>query len=283
MTTPALNNVNGATYRDGKVYLATNGGNVRGLYRLDATSGKAELLLNNYRARRLNSPNDLIFDTQSNILFTDPWYGWINGFPGVQEPELPTAIYHFNTATRALTPLHNSLLQMPNGLALSRDESTLYVADSNSSFEHAMSVRNVWAFDYNGKVPMLSNPRLIYQAPSGAPDGLRVTESGLLMATGTGGIDVINPSNGQLLGKINAPDDIIYNLEPIAGKGVWMLTGGKHIWKVTMKEGGNLRGTTSQMSPTPTEYLAMLQDYIVSLVSGGKDTAAAGKGNHGDL
>ena len=236
VTTPALDNVNGATFHNGRVYLVTNGGSTRGIYSLDIHTGQVEPLLNNFHGRRFNSPNDLIFDSRANILFTDPDYGWVNGWPGVKEPELPNAIYHFDTTTRAVVALSNSVVQMPNGLALSLDESMLYVADSNSSGGHFSSVRNVWAFAYDGTRPALGNPRLVYQAVSGWPDGLRVTQNGLLMVTSAGGVEVVNPSNGRLLGKINTPDDIIYNLEPVPRKGVWILTGRKHLYKVSMKE-----------------------------------------------
>jgi len=267
-TTPALDNVNGATYHNGLVYLVTNGGDVRGLYSLNVTSGGANLLLNNFRGRRFNSPNDLIFDSRSNILFTDPDYGWVNSWPEVREPELPNAIYHFDPSTRALRALSNSVVQMPNGLCLSADESTLYVADSNSSAGSLTSVRNVYAFDYKSTGPMLSNPRLVYQAGSGSPDGLRTTASGLLMVTSAGGVDVINPNNGLLLGKINTPDDIIYNLEPVPAKGIWILTGHKHIYKVAINENAHPRGSGSLVSTGLSTYLSMLQTYIGALLSG---------------
>ncbi|TKA63351.1 hypothetical protein B0A55_10078 [Friedmanniomyces simplex] len=239
-TTPALEHVNGGTSHNGEIYLATNGGHARGLYKLNATSGHAEAILNNYHGRHLNSPNDLIFDSASNILFTDPPYGWHN-WPGVAAPELPNAIYHFNPQTGGLRALSNSVVQTPNGLALSPDESVLYVADSNSSLysgAHLTSVRNVWAFDYRGG--MLRHPRLVYQVESGWPDGLRVTREGLLMVAVAGGVDVVDPANGLLLGKINTPGDIIFNVEPVRGKsgGVWILTGKRHIYKVTIAVGG---------------------------------------------
>lgn len=268
-TDPPLHNVNGATYHDGFVYLVTNGGSVRGLHRLNVTTGKAETILNNYRGRRFNSPNDLIFDSSGNILFTDPTYGWHTPWPGVEAPELPNAVYHFNPATGAVITLSNSVVAMPNGLALSKDESILYVADSAStppSGGDLSTQRNVWAFDYKGTV--LSNPRVIYQADSGWPDGIRVTSSGYLMVAVAGGVDVIDPSSGLYLGKINTPDDIIFNLEAAAGKGggIWLLTGMKHVYKVTMSEGPkeSLAAKASQLGDN-------IIDAVKSFVGAGKE------------
>lgn len=86
---------------------------------------------------------------------------------------------------------------------------------------------------------MLSTPRLAYQAESGWPDGIRVSRSGLLFVAVAGGVDVVAPITGLLLGKINVPGDIVFNLEPARGErdGVWLLTGHKAIYKVTIAEG----------------------------------------------
>lgn len=236
VTDPPLQNVNGGTYHRGKVYVATNGGAVRGIYEVNITTGQAKPNVNNYRGRHLNSPNDLIFDSRSNMYFTDPTYGIAQNWPGVQAPELPNAIYRFDPRTKALQALSNSAILMPNGLALSADEKTLYVADSNSSCLGLASQRAVFAFDIR-QGGLLDSPRLVYQVESGWPDGLRVTENGLLVVAVAGGVDVVDPNTGALLGKIHTPDDIIFNLEPARGKGVWLLTGEKHIYKATIAEG----------------------------------------------
>ncbi|KAI7193873.1 hypothetical protein KC363_g2463 [Hortaea werneckii] len=192
-----------------------------------------------YNSEVSSPPNDLIFDSLGNIFFTDPTYGRASQWPGVQDPQLPNSIYHFDTDTKTLRTLSNSPLLFPNGLALSVDEKTLYVADSNSSFSSPASVRNVWAFDVEQKGAILSNPRLVYQAESGWPDGVRVSRSGLLFVAVAGGVDVVAPATGLLLGKINVPGDIVFNLEPASGErdGVWLLTGSKAIYKVTIAEG----------------------------------------------
>ena len=147
--------------------------------------------------------------------------------------------------TKALLPLSNNVVAMPNGLALSPDEMTLYVADSNSTSgkplaSYGASVRNVYAFDFDVGAPSLRNQRLLHVCEVGWPDGLRVTESGLVMVAGMGGVDVVDPGRGGLLvGKINVHNDVVFNLEPVGGgSGVWLLTGKKAVYKVTIKEKG---------------------------------------------
>lgn len=240
-TTPPLHNINGARYHQGRIYLTTNGGSARGVWSLDPKDGTAIPVVNNFRGRHLNSPNDLAFDSQSNMWFTDPPYGWYQGFQNVQSPEVPTGIYFFNMKTMALNVVSNNVVIMPNGLAFSPNGAALYIVDSNSTSgkpmeHHAASVRNVWAFDVKGS--LLSNPRLIHQTESGWPDGLQVTQSGHVLVAVLGGVDIIDPKTGYLLGKINTPDDIIFNLErgPRRANGsMWLLTGQKHIYKVIMK------------------------------------------------
>lgn len=207
----------------------------------------ATLIVNNYRGRHLNSPNDAIVDSKANLWFTDPAYGWYNDWPGVQPPELPNSIYFFNTTSKALKALSNSVALVPNGLALSADETILYVSDSNSTsgrppHRSPTSPRNIWAFDVDIEVGVISNPRMIYVTETGWPDGIRVTSSGLLVIGAVGGADVVDPRTGLLLGRINTPDDIVFNVEPILGTGVWFLTGQNYIYKVSLREMALERG-----------------------------------------
>lgn len=258
--------MNGGTYHNGKIYLTTNGGPGRGIFQLDITTGTAEVIVNNFRGRHFNSPNDLIFDSKSNILFTDPNYGWIQGLKGVQSPELPNAIYYFNTETKALTTMTSGLISMPNGLALSADESILYVADSSSISgkpvrQNPAGQRNVWAFDIKGSI--LSNPRLVHQAESGWPDGLRMSSAGHLMVAVAGGVDVVDPATGVLLGKINTPDDVIFNLEPAGKDGVWFLTGRDFIYKVTL-DGQSTRLWSQFLNRTGSDLLASILGSFVT-------------------
>ena len=268
VTKPYLNNVNGGTLHDSRLYFTTNGGTARAIYNCSLPSdpdpetgvvtSTCEPVVNNYRLAHLNSPNDLIFTSVSNILFTDPPYGWAQSWPGIEAPELPSALYHFDTVTRALVTLDHSILH-PNGLALSSDEKTLYVADSNSTSGKPISVwddsvRNVYAFDWDESRLLLSNKRLVHVVERGWPDGLRITQARdgkeLLLAAGMGGVDVVDVSRGGagvLLGKFNVGDDVIFNLEPVSGKsaragktkdkGVWLLTGRKGVYKVTIAAG----------------------------------------------
>lgn len=238
---PPLSNVNGGTYHAGKAYFVTNGSPVRGVYEVDYKTGDTIPVVNNFRGRRLNSPNDVIFDSQGNMWFTDPGYGYWSEFAGVQDLALPQSIYFFNTTSSALLAVSNHVVQVPNGLAFSPGESTLYVADSADLQGRPMGdaspggIRNVWALDITS-YPMVAAPRLVHQVEVGWPDGMRVSQGGLVIVGVWEGADVIDPATGRLLGKINCPGDIIYNVERIAGTGTWLLSGAMHIYRFTIAE-----------------------------------------------
>jgi gluconolactonase len=92
-------------------------------------------------------------------------------------------------------------IKFPNGVALSPDERTMYVAESNP--ERPV----VWAFDLssdgkatNGRVLFDASP-LAAKKLKGLPDGLRVDTKGNLWATGPGGVLILSPA-GKHLGTI---------------------------------------------------------------------------------
>lgn len=144
--------------------------------------------------------------------------------------------------------LSNNEVLHPNGLALSADEKTLYIAESNSTSGKPIgvwddSVRNVYAFDFDEDTRRLGNKRLVHVVERGWPDGLRLSNlrngKELLLVAGMGGVDVVDTTDGGagvLLGKFNVGDDIVFNLEHVGKTGVWLLTGKKGVYKVTIAE-----------------------------------------------
>jgi gluconolactonase len=235
---PSLSNVDGGTSHRGVVYVATQGGPVRGIHRVNPTSGATEVVVNNYYGRHFNSPNDIVFDAADNMWFTDPTYGQDSRWPGVQASELPQSIYRLDARSKALQAVSTAIISKPNGIALSPDERTLYVCDSLASNNDLSAQRAVWAFDVRPNGAGLDAPRLVHQLEGGWPDGIKVSESGLLMVAAAGGVDVVDPATGVRVGKINVAGDEIINLAAATGKGAWLLTGQSGIYKVTMKEGG---------------------------------------------
>ena len=155
-------------------------------------------VVDRFEGKRFHSPNDLILHSNGDLYFTDPPYG----LKGDNDPlrELETnGVYRLSKAGEL--SLVYSRLNRPNGLALSPDEKTLYVANSDTK-------RNLWmAFDLvDGQ---LLNERVFFDATSidrpGLADGMKVNKEGYVFAAGPGGVLIFNPQ-GKHLGTILTPE-----------------------------------------------------------------------------
>ena len=87
----------------------------------------------------------------------------------------------------------------PNGVGLSPDEKTLYVAQSDPE----ASIYKSFPLNADGTI---GEGKLLYDATPlskdpGLPDGMAIDQQGNLWATGPGGVLIISPE-GKLLGRI---------------------------------------------------------------------------------
>jgi gluconolactonase len=160
-----------------------------------------------WEGKRFNSPNDLAIHSNGAIYFTDPPYGILKGGDASSQEIDFNGVYRVSPegevtlATREMTK--------PNGLALSPDEKTLYVGQSDSAAP-------LWrAFDVQadgslGKGRVVFNAKKLAEAGrKGSPDGMKVEAGGILLATGPGGVLVLTP-DGEHLGTI-VTGDVVSN------------------------------------------------------------------------
>jgi gluconolactonase len=174
---------------------------------LDDPLGKQVPIAEKYQANRLNSPNDLVIHSSGDIFFTDPPYGMVKvsdpASPEINPPEKALAfqgVYRIDGKGK-LKLLYDGL-ERPNGIALSPDQKTLYVANSHPP-------RPIWmAFELRpdrtlgtGRIFFDSAPLIAKTKRKGMPDGLKVDKQGNLFATGPGGVLVFSPQ-GKHLGTI---------------------------------------------------------------------------------
>jgi gluconolactonase len=154
-----------------------------------------ETLASKWDGKRFNSPNDLVVHSNGGIYFTDPPYGldeW-------DEKELDfQGVYRLQDGELTL---QIDSLNRPNGVELSPDQKTLYVAQSDSK------AARYYAFDLDedglvigGKI-LLDVTYLLAEGGKGLPDGLKVHSSGTIFATGPGGVLVIS-KKGRHIGTI---------------------------------------------------------------------------------
>jgi len=159
-------------------------------------------LAGQFEGKRLNSPNDAVYYSNGDLYFTDPPYGLENGEDDMEKELDFQGVYVLKKDGDLV--LLTTELSRPNGIGLSPDEKTMYVANSDPE-------RAIW-MAYN-LLPdgILGEGRVFFDATNltdkekGLPDGLKVHSSGTLFATGPGGVFVFSP-DGKHLGTIKTTE-----------------------------------------------------------------------------
>mgnify|MGYP001443904878 FL=1 len=160
-------------------------------------------LVDNFEGGRFNSPNDLTYSSDGNIYFTDPAFGFFNleTFQFV-ESELKdlefNGVYKYNINTEELS-LITDQIDLPNGIALSPDEKTLYV-NKMAVIDGSRKILKINL--ENMEIGTLFDGAQLPQEDEGNFDGMKVHSSGNIFTSGPGGLLIISPS-GELLGKID--------------------------------------------------------------------------------
>jgi gluconolactonase len=178
--------------------------------------GVTTTVVDSWRGLPLNSPNDVVVKSDGTIWFTDPSYGFLQGFR--PEPQLGDYVFRFDPLTDELDPVADGF-DKPNGLAFSPDESVLYVGDSESP-------HHILAFDVL-EGSRLGPPRLFAVITPGYPDGIKVDADGRVYSTCADGIQVFSPL-GRLLAEIDLPGAV--NL-CFAADGALLITADDAIWR----------------------------------------------------
>ena len=148
-----------------------------------------------WHGEELNSPNDLVIHSSGAIYFTDPPYGRIGTFESQDRPLDFQGVYRImpGEALELLT----KKLRAPNGIGLSPDEKTLYVAQSDPK-NPIYIVYNVLEDGTIDEGRVLFDSSALYKKTPGNPDGLAIDQYGNLWATGPGGVLVITPEGKHL-------------------------------------------------------------------------------------
>lgn len=179
------NNGNGTTF-DLQGRVVQCGGLAKRLTCWNPIDGRVETLIDSFDGKRLDRPNDVICRSDGSILFTDP-----DKRVPVSERELDAAVYCV-APDRTVTLVANC--EYPNGLALSPDERTLYVANTRfPKYIHEIRL------DAAGSVVRRRVfADMSWDQTQGSPDGIKVDVLGRVYCTGPGGIWVFMPDGRHL-------------------------------------------------------------------------------------
>jgi gluconolactonase len=175
------------------------------IQRVDPETGKVELLYNSCGEIALSAPNDVVFDQSGGFYFTD------HGHREGRKLDFG-AVYYAKADGSFIEEVAFPLLG-PNGIGLSPDGSTLYVAETSSGRLWS------WKIDAPGKLLKASWPSpTTGDLVAGLPgfqryDSLAVEASGnVCIATlRFGGIVVISPS-GEQVERVELPDPYTTNI-----------------------------------------------------------------------
>ena len=242
---------NGLTFdRAGRLVICEASG--RRVTRLEA-DGNLTVLADRFDGHRFNQPNDLVLDSRGRIYFSDPCYGDRSGMEMADaEGRKVEGVYRIDPdggITRVIT--HEA--DRPNGLAISPDGESLFVADNNN--DTIGGARKLWRFALrnDGGIDPSSRALVHDWGATRGPDGMKFDVAGrLFVAAGlnrrnppfetqekpTAGIYVFSP-DGELLEMIPIPRDECTNCA-FGGEDFRTLfvTAGGTLWSVRLNEAG---------------------------------------------
>jgi gluconolactonase len=174
--------------------------------RTDISSGRIEVLADNYQGQPFTGPNDVTIDSKGRLYFTDLTGG---------------AVYRIDAPGKIERLLNRPEVQRPNGIQISPDDKTLYIVEANQA---EGGRRHIRAFDLSA-AGTVSNPRVHYDFyPGRSADGMSIdTQGNLYLSAGLHrrrgssetldtkcGVYVVSPQ-GKLLKFHPIPEDTITN------------------------------------------------------------------------
>jgi gluconolactonase len=182
--------------------IACEGANTGGNRRVSITNkdGTVRTLADRWEGKRFNSPNDLCLDAKGRVYFSDPRY------VGEEPREIPAeSVYRIDPDGKVTRVTHD--VRKPNGLAISPDGKTLYVADSGSD---PAAARQLVAFPLREDGSVGEKILLHDFGRQRGIDGMTVATDGTIVATAgsrdTAGIYFFSP-DGKKLGVLPTPED----------------------------------------------------------------------------
>lgn len=216
--------------RQGRLVSCEHGGRRVTRTELD---GSITVIADTFEGKPLNSPNDVVVKSDGSIWFSDPHYGIKTNYEGYKsDQELPCVVYRVDPDSGDMAVMVDDI-GCPNGLAFSKDETILYVADTGPIFEEATQA--IYAYDV--KDDGLSNGRHFHTIDNGAADGIRIDEDGNIWSSAADGVHCISPE-GDVMGKIFVPEIVSNLCFGGRAKHELFMTGTTSVYRVVLNRSG---------------------------------------------
>ena len=161
------------------------------------------LIADEYKDKRLNSPNDVCVHSNGTIFFTDPPYGIINpdrieGFPGKMMYE-GCYVFKYDPKIKLLEAFVTDM-DRPNGIALSPNESQLLISNTGEKkYIRRLDIDNNLKIN-NSAIFAKTDPKFIF-------DGFRFDVDNNLWTSCGDGVACYNQS-GEQIGYIKMPERV---------------------------------------------------------------------------
>ena len=189
--------------------------------RVDRATGSVETIVDEWLGLRLNSPNDVVVKRDGTIWFTDPSYGYLQGFR--PSPQVGDHVYRYDPHSGALSVVADGF-DKPNGLAFSPREDVLYVGDNGKP-------HHIVAFDVlHGR--RLKRRGVLAGSTPEHPDGLKVDADGRVYASAADGVRIFAGSGDQV-GRIAVPGAVNFTFGG-PDRNVLFITADDAIWAAAL-------------------------------------------------
>jgi len=179
--------------------------------------GRRVVVADRFEGKRLNSPNDVVVHSDGSVWFSDPTYGIDSDHEGKASPSEIGAsyVYRVDPTDGTVSAIVTDMVQ-PNGLAFSRDESILYVADSGGSHRGADCPPVIRAYPVGADGRSVGPGETLATCEQGFFDGFRVDDHGNLWTSAADGVHCL-ADDGTLLGKVLVPE-VVANVELVGAR-----------------------------------------------------------------
>ena len=155
---------------------------------------KQKVLAENFEGTAFQRPNDLVIDKTGGIFFTDS-----GTRPSKDNPTPPpsTPGVYYISPTGQLKRLANDI-ERPNGIQLSKDEKTLYVANTQGEYVLAYDVGTDGAISNKRNFAKLDGWKEEDKVFSSGADGLAIDDKDRLYVATNSGVEVFTNAGGPL-------------------------------------------------------------------------------------
>ena len=209
-------------YFDKKGNLITCADEQNQLWSVDPT-GKVTVLVNDYKGKKFNGPNDIWIDPKGGMYFTDPYYQrdyWTRTKPEIEEQK----VYYLAPGQKEPVEVATTF-KKPNGIIGTPNANFLFISDIGAGMIYKFPVMENGTL---GKAALFAEENC---------DGMTMDDQGNIYMAGKG-VTIYNPA-GNKIAQIPIPEDWTANV-CFAGKkrDKLFITASKAIYTLEMKVHG---------------------------------------------